>query len=119
MDSPKLFEAELKLMELVWQHEPVTAKDLSLLAAEQIGWNKNTTYTIIKKLIEKRFVARSEPGFVCASLVKKQDVRQAETNSLIDRLYNGSRQAFFAALFQNEKLSEADVAALKDLIEKR
>lgn len=48
MDKIKLFESELKLMELLWAQEPTTAKELSLLAEEAYGWNKNTTYTVIK-----------------------------------------------------------------------
>ncbi len=51
----KLFDSELKIMDIVWDKEPVSAKEISLIAAETIGWNKNTTYTIIKKLMDKRY----------------------------------------------------------------
>lgn len=118
MDNSKLFDSELKLMEILWEQEPVSAKQLSILAASRIGWNKNTTYTIIKKLVEKGVIQRAEPGFVCTSLVNKQDVRQSETRSLIDRLFDGSKKAFFAALFQNESLSEEELADLKNMIDK-
>ncbi|MCI6729486.1 MAG: BlaI/MecI/CopY family transcriptional regulator, partial [Clostridiales bacterium] len=37
-------------MELIWDNAPIHAKDVALLAAERIGWNKNTTYTVLKKL---------------------------------------------------------------------
>lgn len=119
MDTIKLFDSEIKLMDMLWEQEPVSAKQLSLLAADRIGWNKNTTYTILKKLIDKGAVDRREPGFICTSKVRKSEVQQAEVRSLIDRLYDGSRQAFFAALVQHEDLSEADLAELRDLIDKR
>ena len=48
--SLKLFDSELKVMEFIWDNEPVSAKDLTLIAAKETGWNKNTTYTVIKKL---------------------------------------------------------------------
>ncbi len=115
----RLYDSELKLMELLWQSEPVSAKELTLLAAQAIGWNKNTTYTVLKKLIEKGTVQRDEPNFVCTSLVKKADVRKAETDSLIDKLYDGSRKAFFASLLEDEHLSEQELAELKAMIEKR
>lgn len=118
METVKLFDSELKIMEIIWNKEPLSAKDISLVAAETIGWNKNTTYTIIKKLIEKDIVKRTEPNFICTSLVKKEDVRKAETQSLIDKLYNGSRKAFFAA-FMEEGISDDELEALKRLIEKR
>lgn len=118
MDTVKLFDSELKIMDIVWDKEPVSAKEITLIAAETIGWNKNTTYTIIKKLIEKNAIERTEPNFICISLVKKEIVRKAETQSLIDKLYNGSKKAFFAAFIEDE-ISDDDLEVLKKLIEKR
>ncbi|HWQ79050.1 MAG TPA: BlaI/MecI/CopY family transcriptional regulator [Anaerovoracaceae bacterium] len=118
MDSIKLFDGELKLMELLWVNEPVSAKQLSMLAEDRIGWNKNTTYTVIKKLMNKKVILRTEPNFICSSLIKKEDVVKAETDSLIEKLCNGSRKAFFAAFLQDENLSKEDIAELKAMIEK-
>jgi predicted transcriptional regulator len=117
METVKLFDSELKIMEIVWQREPVTAKDISVIAAETTGWNKNTTYTVIKKLIDKNIINRKEPGFICTSLIKKEDVQKSETKSLIDKLYGGSKKAFFAA-FVEENLSDDEFDELKALIEK-
>ena len=118
METVKLFDSELKLMDIVWDKEPVSAKEISLIAAKSTGWNKNTTYTIIKKLIEKNAIERTEPNFICTSLVKKEDVRKAETQSLIDKLYNGSKKAFFAA-FIEDNITDDELEVLKKLIEKR
>lgn len=115
----KLFDSELKLMEMIWQNEPVSAKQLSVLAEKSVGWNKNTTYTVIKKLIDKNAVLRTEPNFICTSLVKKEDVRKAETNTLISKLFNGSKKAFFSALLEDESLTEDELDELRQMIEKR
>jgi predicted transcriptional regulator len=118
MEIIKLFDSELKVMEIIWEKEPVTAKEIGLCLKDSIGWNKNTTYTIIKKLIEKQIVSRKEPNFICTSLVKKADIQKAETDNLIEKLYNGSKKKFFAAFLQNEKLTEEEMKELKDLIDK-
>ncbi|MHB1151629.1 MAG: BlaI/MecI/CopY family transcriptional regulator [Eubacteriales bacterium] len=115
----KLFDSELKLMEMIWQNEPVSAKQLSVLAEKAVGWNKNTTYTVIKKLIEKNAVMRTEPNFICTSLVKKEDVRKAETNTLISKFFNGSKKVFFSALLEDESLTEEELDELRQIIEKR
>ena len=115
----RLFDSELRLMELVWAKEPVTAKALSLLAAEDFGWNKNTTYTVLKKLVDKGVLRREEPNFLCTSLVKREQVQRAETKSLIDKLYNGSRKAFFASFLQTEELSKEELDELRAMIENR
>ncbi len=113
----KLFESELKLMEIVWEKEPVSAKDVSLAAAERVGWNKNTTYTVIKKLIDKNVIKREEPGFICTSLVSRGEVQRAEAKSLTDRLFGGSKSALFSALVGDEGLSRKDIEELRQLIE--
>lgn len=119
MDIKKLYDSEFKLMELIWEREPVSAKELSLLAADRVGWNKNTTYTVIKKLVEKGVVNRGEPGFICTSLVKREEVRRAETENLIQKLYHGSKKALFSALLEDEPLSEKELSELRRMIEKR
>ncbi|EHL05782.1 transcriptional regulator, BlaI/MecI/CopY family [Desulfitobacterium hafniense DP7] len=106
-------------MEILWNNEPINAAQLSVLATEKIGWNKNTTYTIINKLIKKQVILRTEPGFVCSSLIKKEDVKRAETELLIKRLFDGSKLAFFAAFLENETLSEQELSELRALIEKK
>ena len=112
----KLFDAELKLMEIIWECEPVSAKEISAAAARAFGWNKNTTYTVIKRLIEKKALRRDEPGFICTSLIKIDQVQKAETKTLIEKLFGGSKKAFFAA-FADEKLSSEEVEALRALID--
>lgn len=115
----KLFDSEMKIMELVWDHEPVSAKELSLIANEEIGWNKNTTYTMIKKAIEKGYVKREEPDFICTSLISREEVSKSETKGLIDRLFGGSKKALFSALLEDEELTAEDLADLRAMIEKR
>jgi len=49
MEEIKLFDSELKIMEILWREGSLSAKQISAKAAKDIGWNKNTTYTILKK----------------------------------------------------------------------
>lgn len=117
--SLKLFDSEIKVMDLIWENEPVSAKELSLLAAEETGWNKNTTYTVIKKLEAKGYIKREEPGFICTALISKDEVCRAETQSLIDRLFGGSKRALFSALLEDEKLSKKELEELRRMIDER
>ena len=115
----KLFDSEMKIMELIWKNEPISAKELSLIAEKDIGWNKNTTYTVIKKVIEKGYVKREDPDMICSSLISRDEVSKNETKSLIDRLFGGSKKALFSALLEDEELTPDDIAALREMIEKR
>lgn len=112
------FDSEIKVMELLWAREPVSAKVLSEVAAETLGWNKNTTYTVIKKLESKGYLRRTEPGYICTSLVSKDEVRRSEARGLLDKLFNGSKKALFSALLDDE-LTEEELEELRRMIEER
>lgn len=114
----KLFDSELKLMEMLWENEPITAKELCDIASEKIGWNKNTTYTVIKKLVAKGAVLRSEPGFICKSLIARENVVKNELSSLVKKLCKGSKKALFSALIDDE-LSGEEIAELRKMLDEK
>lgn len=57
----KLFDSEAKVMEIIWARGAISAKEISLIAADTIGWNKNTTYTVIKNLKRKVLFVVTNP----------------------------------------------------------
>ncbi len=84
---------------------------------EETGWNKNTTYTVIKKCVDKGAVKREEPGFICRPLISRQEVQDYETEELIDKMFDGSKEKFFAAFLDGKKLSNQEVDSLKRMID--
>lgn len=112
----KLFNSELKVMEVLWREGDMTAKGISDILKDEIGWNVNTTYTVIKKCISKGAVLRLEPNFLCHALIQKEEVQRAETDELIDRLFDGSADKLFSALLGRERLTPERIAALKKMV---
>ena len=105
----KLFDSELKVMEVLWREGDTTAKHISDVLGEEAGWNINTTYTLIKRCMKKGAIERSEPHFMCHALIAKETVQEAETNELIDKIYDGSVDKLFAALLGRKKLSASQI----------
>ena len=112
----KLFDSELKVMEVLWEQGSKAARDIVDVLSERIGWNKNTTYTVIRKCIEKGAIEREEPGFLCKALVTKDEVAQSETEQLIDKMFGGSSELFFSSFLKNQGISEEDAARLSRMI---
>lgn len=113
----KLFDSELKVMGVLWREGDSTAKHISNVLKEKIGWNMNTTYTIIKRCIKKGAIERSEPNFMCHALIPKEEVQEAETKELINKIYDGSIDKLFASLISKEKLSSKQIEKLKQIVE--
>lgn len=113
----KLFDSELKVMDVLWKEGDVPAKHIADVLTQELGWNKNTTYTLIKRCMKKGAIERSEPNFMCRALILKETVQEAETKELINKVYDGSVDKLFSALLSRKKLSAEQIARLKQIVE--
>lgn len=115
----KLFDSELKVMEVLWEEGAVPARRVVEVLGRRIGWNKNTTYTVIKKCVEKGAVRREEPEFLCVPLVERAAVQREETNALIEKMFGGSSELFFSSFLRQRGIGEEDAAELLRLIREK
>lgn len=115
----KLFDSELKIMQVLWSEGTVTAKHIADVLNAKVGWNPNTSYTLIKRCIKKGAIERTEPHFMCRALISKEEVQQSETDELVNRIYDGSIDKLFAALLSRKQLSAKELTKLADLVEDR
>ena len=113
----KVFDSELKVMEALWKEGDLTAGQLVKILKEQTGWNPNTTYTVIGKLIDKGAIERYGSNYSCRALFTKQQVQQFEAKELVGKLFDGSGSAFLSAFLSGNELSEDEILRLKQLVE--
>ncbi len=116
MDTPKIFDSELKFCEILWAHEPVKSSELVRLCADELGWKKSTTYTVIKRLTE-RGVVHTENAVV-TSLVHREDVQRAESRAFVERNFSGSLPGFLTAFVGGKGLTAAQANELRRMIDK-
>lgn len=112
----RLHEGELNVMELLWSNKVLAAKDISKIIKEYIGWEKNTTYTVIKRLIDKGAIKREDPGFLCRAAISKRVVQNIETKVLLNKVYNGSLSTFLTEYLKNQDLSRAEYMELERIV---
>lgn len=115
----RLHEGELNVMELLWSNRELAAKDISKIIKEYIGWEKNTTYTVIKRLIDKGAIERIDPGFLCRAKINKRTVQSIETEALFSKLYNSSLNNFFIEYLRNRKMTSAELFELERIIDEQ
>ena len=113
----KLFDSEIKVMEVLWREGSLTAGQIVKQLQKSIGWNRNTTYTVIKKCIEKGAIERKEPKFTCKPLITKEEVQTYEVAEVIHKLFDGSANNFFATFFEDEKISPKKLKELHKMID--
>ena len=116
MDTPKIFESEYRFCLILWEHEPIRSSELVALCREQLGWKPTTTYTVIKRLSE-RGVLKNE-NTVVTSLVTKDQVQAAQINEMVEKTFEGSLPAFVAAFTKHQNLSDAEIDAVQQMIDR-
>ena len=112
----RVFDSELKILDILWDEGDTTEKRLAEILKEQVAWSKTTTYTVIKKCIDKGLISRTEPNFVCCALLSRSEVQDSETNDLINRVYGGMADELVASIIWRKTLSKEEIERLKNLI---
>ena len=113
----KLAESELRVMEVLWREGACSAKHISTVMTQRFGWNINSTYTLIKRCIQKGAISREEPGFLCRPLVSQREVQRKETEKLLDRVFDGSVDLLFSALIDSKRATKEQLAEMRQRLE--
>lgn len=116
METPKIFESEYRFCMILWDHQPVTSRELVALCAEQLDWKPSTTYTVIKRLSD-RGVLKNEKSIVTA-LVSREQAQAAEVGELLEKKFEGSLPAFVAAFTRSARLSDQEIDQVQQLIDR-
>jgi predicted transcriptional regulator len=114
MDNIKIFDAEYRFMNIIWDNEPVKSSDLVRLADNELGWKKSTTFTVIRRLCERGAI--SNENTIVTTLVKREQVMRDETEEHIDKVYDGSLKLFLTTFLQKEKLNKDEIEELKKIV---
>lgn len=117
MSTIRLHDGELNVMELLWSNPNLPAKDVAKIIKDYIGWEKNTTYTVIKRLIDKGAVRREDPGFICKAVITKKEVQKIETDALIEKVFGGKLESFFNDYLVYKQLSAEETRILRKILD--
>ena len=111
----KLFDAEYRLMEVLWDSGAVNSTQLVHLCEEKLDWNKSTTYTVLRKLKHKGAV-RHEDALVTPVFTREMAVR--ERGEELER-WAGGLSPFMVAFLDGRKLTVQEAEELKRLIDEK
>jgi predicted transcriptional regulator len=116
--SPTLTEAELRLMEVLWQKRRATIADVTeSLPPPPIAYN--TVLTTMRILEQKGYVSHEEEGraYVYSPLVEREEAAQSAVGLLLNRFFGNKSAELALKLIENERPGEAELQRLKTLIE--
>jgi predicted transcriptional regulator len=114
----RISAAESLVMEALWRRQPLTADDIFAEVGEQQGWAEPTLKTLLGRLLKKAAVSAEKDGrrYLYRPLVARADYVEAESQGLLDRLFDGRLAPLVSHFSERQRLTPRDVADLKRLI---
>ena len=118
--SIQLSEAELKIMQTLWDHSPQTMADITRALYGETAWTKNTVITLLKRMIAKGTVHVDETVYpkTYRPLIDRQALGRQETRSLLKRLFKGNPTMLMSNMVEDESLTERDLDEMIRLLQK-
>ncbi len=120
-DLPQISEAEYEVMKIVWKHAPINTNEITEKLLQSTNWSPKTIQTLIKRLVTKGALTYEKQSrvFVYTPLVKESEYISQESNSFLNRYYDGDITAMLSAYIENDKLTEPEIETLRSLLSKR
>lgn len=118
---PQISEAEYEVMKIVWKYAPINTNEITEKLLATSSWSAKTIQTLIKRLVNKGVLTyeKNSRVFVYTPLVKESEYISQESNSFLNRYYDGDITAMLSAYIQNDKLSKTEIETLRALLSKR
>ena len=119
--TQQISDSELELMKIIWGNggTALYAQIMEALSKKGRTWQKNTIITLLSRLVDKGFLKTNKIGRrnQYTAIVSESDYQTAQTQTLLDKLYEGSARGLVSTLIEKELLSTEDYEELKQFWE--
>lgn len=119
MHGNGLSSAQWAVMEHLWRNGSLTGREATDVMEAETGWNRSTTLTLLRRMEEKGFVRSTVDGGVKTfyPALRREEAALQETESLLERVYNGSISMLVSALTHKQNLSQEEIDKLHALLD--
>jgi BlaI family transcriptional regulator, penicillinase repressor len=116
--NERISDAELAIMEVLWEEAPLTATDVSTRVAARRDWSLATVKTLLSRLVAKQAIDHHLDGrrFLYSPLVERDAYVTGESRRLVDRFFGGKLMPLVAHLAEQEQLSEEEITEIERLL---
>lgn len=115
----KICESELKVLTVLWENGRMKAADIARQLKEDVGWSKNTTYTVIDRCVKKQLISRMDPGYICAPAFSKRRAAENSMRELLENYFDGSAVRFFLTFLNISGATRAEAKEMRRILKNR
>jgi len=117
---PQISDAEWQVMKVLWENKPMTAMEVYKKLESNTEWKSKTVKTLLRRLVDKKAIDYTVDNrtYIYTPIVKESECIKAETESLLQKVANGSFNLLVQNFIKEQSLSQKDLDELKEIIDK-
>ena len=120
-ELPQISEAEFEVMKVVWKYAPINTNEITEKLTQTTNWSPKTIQTLIKRLVSKKALTYEKQSrvFVYTPLIKEDEYIRRESNTFLNRFYDGNITSMLVSYIEDDKLSETEIDTLRSLLSEK
>ena len=120
-ELPQISEAEFEVMKVVWKYAPINTNEITEKLTQTTNWSPKTIQTLIKRLVSKKALTYEKQSrvFVYTPLIKEDESIRRESNTFLNRFYDGNITSMLVSYIEDDKLSETEIDTLRSLLSEK
>ena len=117
-DLPQISEAEFEVMKVIWKYAPISTNEVTEKLTQTTDWSPKTIQTKLKRLVTKKALTYEKQSrvFVYTPLVPETEYIRQESNSFLNKYYNGNIVSMLTSYLEDDKLSKTELDTLRHLL---
>ncbi|GAA0177475.1 BlaI/MecI/CopY family transcriptional regulator [Clostridium sediminicola] len=115
---PKISNSEWEVMKIIWSHSEITSSNIIHKLKNKTHWKPATVKSLINRLLNKNAIGFKKLGneYLYFPLVSEKDYIKSESQSFINRVFNGSIKSMLLNFVESKEISESDIDELKNIL---
>lgn len=115
----ELSEAEWHVLESLWAESPKVGSQIVADMERRKGWSRSTTLTMLRRMTDKGLISCDDSGKMktYTSLVLREEAVKKETESFLNRVYQGSVSMLLNNFVEKQKLSAGEIKELREILD--
>lgn len=120
-ETLQISEAEYEVMKVIWANEPISTTEVIDILTKESTWSPKTIQTLLLRLVKKEALSYEKKSrvFVYSSAIKKEDYLEHESESFLNKFFNGTINSMVLNFIESDKLSKEDIDELRNILDKK
>jgi len=121
-NKPAISDAEYQVMKVIWAAgAPISTNEVVETLEQTTAWKPKTIQTLLSRLVKKEALKYEKDGrvFVYTPLIQESEILEIESDTFLNRFYDGTVNSMIVNLLDRDKLSEDDMNEIKRILEEK